>query len=1286
MAEINFDTSIYDEERKQEQLRQQMVQESQQEEETEQPAQGQATPQQSTQEAKPEKKAEEQTEGGDLGMFAAEKALDFVTTGGQDTKKRVAQGTMDTFFDMTSKFLPFMQQPADWWDEVSGRKTETDPYKKMERDMNAIVVPSLLAGGAIGAIGLTGKAAFGANLGAEALISGTSDTTSDPGNLGNLLEGFAPDGVKIPWASRDTDSPDTIYWKNFTENMLLAGVAGLGGALPTSLTFKNKGNVVVPKNDIAQSILDATPEKPPTLQEAILRNQKKKREAQLGEGMKALADDPDGVKGYNAFVNEPAEDVARVTMDETGNTVEFMSDNARIQNNVDTTHGRTRPILDNDAQEALARADAPARNKILKKVEDELGAKFELNAGGKKLTAKQVSEAVDALYDATISPVGKNFEDAVKGFQDLNLRVGPFDDAVASKGSRKIIDKTINRLVDALSPYKQRASAAIQTQTAASASDLARGVDLMEPIVDTSRLQELMMPRLRVLLKEQATAKIAENTAEMLKGRLTKQVSTIEGLVDVDDKFYNEMFDAYTEAVEQQSKKIDEFVEELSGMAKENPSYLRPVYRMFAKTDGEVDSMHKLNQYLSNRLGLIRKSIVDGKPEVPSLILKELQATRTANMINGTAPAKAWVGNLAAIAIRPMTQLAGSVPIGLATGNWKQLQRSLTAFGQIQETLRRASKMARDEWRFVNSNPDAAMARGRKDYDFSDANTGWKQTLADYEEMEELSETMRPGRKALWDLTKGTHSWNRKNFNRWGVNAMYSADGFVKSMMASMDSRFKAYDKAVSETNGVLNKSDFVKLEKQFYDEAFDSEGLLKDGYAKFASEEIALNADNKLIGQMEHLMDTFPIMKSIFMFPRTKANAISVLQTFDPTGATAMWRDKSWKTITANAGDPQAVKEILEMHGMKGGSVDDFLMLKSEYIGRKLTTGGLVTTGAMATVAGNMTGSGAYMSPAEKQRAIREGWAPYTLYGKSYENAPDWMRLSLSLTSDITMAHFGPNPKGADDWFGAMGDVLSANVSSEMFGSEVESLSELMNMGPRAIDRYMAGLVDTMLHGSGVRSALNDVLVPQLMDVENNFFSYLANRNRWITHPLLTEAVDPFTGEQINGAKYPLEKFIGRFMPFWETAGGQEPWRKWMLSTGWTGLSKPETNPYTGEEVTPEERKFIHEWIGENGKWAKEIESMMDWDDGKFEREWRKLPGNKKAQLDIGETFTHKMLDESKRRQFNAAWDAYVMQYPEAKTIKTLNQAKDAYTYDGDYDAAADTQDQINDLLNTYR
>ena len=53
--------------------------------------------------------------------------------------------------------------------------------------------------------------------------------------------------------------------------------------------------------------------------------------------------------------------------------------------------------------------------------------------------------------------------------------------------------------------------------------------------------------------------------------------------------------------------------------------------------------------------------------------------------------------------------------------------------------------------------------------------------------------------QAIWNSTKGLNSWNKKSFNTWGVHAMYSADGFLKSMTAITGSRFKAYDKLVAE-------------------------------------------------------------------------------------------------------------------------------------------------------------------------------------------------------------------------------------------------------------------------------------------------------------------------------------------------------------------------------------------------------------------------------------------------------------------------------------------------------
>ena len=50
------------------------------------------------------------------------------------------------------------------------------------------------------------------------------------------------------------------------------------------------------------------------------------------------------------------------------------------------------------------------------------------------------------LYDAAIAPIGKNFDDAVKEFRDLELSVGNMTDTVSGRGGRKVMGKTIDRL------------------------------------------------------------------------------------------------------------------------------------------------------------------------------------------------------------------------------------------------------------------------------------------------------------------------------------------------------------------------------------------------------------------------------------------------------------------------------------------------------------------------------------------------------------------------------------------------------------------------------------------------------------------------------------------------------------------------------------------------------------------------------------------------------------------------------------------------------------------------
>ena len=163
---------------------------------------------------------------------------------------------------------------------------------------------------------------------------------------------------------------------------------------------------------------------------AIKGHQDLKTKAQLDEGRRVLAEDPDGVGDYNAFVNEPAEPVARITLDEEASGIDFIADTARIKNNVGTYEGRARPILDDKNINALSNADASQRASILAKVEGDLGAEFELTVGGQKLTRKDVAEAVDSLYDTALV-ADEGFQDALTSYQKTQVKLLEIVDSVS---------------------------------------------------------------------------------------------------------------------------------------------------------------------------------------------------------------------------------------------------------------------------------------------------------------------------------------------------------------------------------------------------------------------------------------------------------------------------------------------------------------------------------------------------------------------------------------------------------------------------------------------------------------------------------------------------------------------------------------------------------------------------------------------------------------------------------------------------------------------------------------
>ena len=1222
-------------------------------------------------------------------------------------RERVVAGGIDLAMDSLSTLIPALKPASDWWNEKSGRDAGNDPYGKAERDMGGMMLGTILTGGMLGtaASKIPGAANLGArakffgqaalDLGVDMGLSAMSANTREKGNMADFAEQLLPNGMTIPWASRDSDSPDVTFAKNMVDNMML-GTAGelvsasfaLGGKNIFKAKNAKAAEQLAIKKDKETAELIATGGDP--VLAAVIRNRKNKRAAQLAEGQRVLAADPDGVNGYNAFVNDPAEPVARITLDEEASPIDFMADQARIQNNVATFDGRARPLINDTDINALSRSDAATRAELLDRVDGELGAEFDLTVGDQKLTKRDVVESVNNLYDTALQPE-ESFTEAVKSMRNAEVNLLSLTDKVSDAGQRELLKQTANRLVDAVSPKKLRASAAIQTQIASSVSDIGRNIDLMADVVDTSRLQELAMPRLRTLLKEVETSKISQNMAGELKAKFAKKSESIEGLLEIDESYLDDMMQIYDDSVSQAGKRIDDFVDTLEQVAKKNPNYLRPLYRMWAKTNGEIDTLFKLNKYADHKLGIIKKAFVDGNPNIPSTILREMEGLRMANILNGFAPVKAWIGNTTSLLIKPATMFGGQVPKAIR-GDLKGIQRAWYGFSGGIEVFKRARKMQMEEWRFANANPDAAMARGRSDYNQSSAanpmGNDWRKSLAEFEEFEEMSENWDIGKQMIWNATKGLAWWNRKSWNRWGIHMMYGADGFMKSMMASFNSRTRAYDELFQQNGGAFTKSEFRAIEQKLYDESFDENGLLRDGYAKFMSEEAALNADVAGVQAFAKLAEHLPALKSIFMFGKTRLNQFGVLKTFDPTGALGLWNDRSFKTIKARSVDE--INEVLEMHGLQKGDLEGFEALKSEYIGRKLMAGGVVMATALGAFQGRIEGSGP-LDPVENKKWRDLGGQPYTInIGSdeepniiSYEQAPAWVKTFISLTADVTRAYAYDGGADLEDWYNAISGAIQANVTNDLFVTEIEQLGGILDFG-QGTQRYLAGMIDTLQPGASVRSALSSILVPQLQDVENNFIQILANRNRWIPgiEAKLSDRIDIFTGEPVGLGSSPIEIALSKVLPGFATKAGREPWRQWLLTTGWTGLSNQQTNPVTGEDLTPPQREWINKWIGDKMKLDEKVMEIMESDIADdLEKYEVRSKGKKQKDFDRSKTAVHEVLDAMLTDAYKRAWEAYESYNAELAPMKPIKEARDKAIRRGNFDRAEELQQEVKTL-----
>ena len=1165
--------------------------------------------------------------------------------------------------------VPWLKPVDEWWDKNSPRHNH--PAAKLSRDASSIIIPTL-AGGA-GVVGKLGTATKHMNLpsyvktlgsvaaytGVDATVAMVSSHSKTDDNMAGALNDWL--GWNIPWGTRSADSPDVRWKKNVFEAAGFAGGVELLGAA-FSLSRKTK---LIPRDAAAEGVINAKNAKLQSyedpLSSAVLPNRESRKAAELDEMNDALKADPTGTK-YNAFVNDLGPDEAgRAVINTEPDPLMAKVNQAQIQNNIDTYHGRAAPVVSEGFNKAFSKAGSGAeRARQLDEVFQAISPNFDAVVNGKKITAEAMNRSVDNLVNAIF---GKNlslkeFEFIVDDMKTTIFNSNSFLDeeqwTIASKAFKEAYEKLFD-------PNQMRASAMLTQQAGDNVADAIQAVKMLGDEVDTSRQMGIIFDKLNLLGQEvQINDYIVKKAQEYKKIRTTGDGNTILNWLNRQGT----AFDDYIRAVKVKGSKI---ADELKYIAEEHPQYYKPFIEAYDATNGKVDSLHKLHQITSDNISLLRKGFVDFNPEAPSMLVKALHAARINGLLAGLAPVRAMVGNSMLTAIKPASVFAGA----FLQGKPAVFKRALYTYGGITENFKRGLKAMSDEWRLANLNPEEAMMRGRADLKFA--------KLDQLEYMDSMAEGWKAAKEpgwrakyAMWQLTKGVTWWNKQNFVRFGTNALYAIDGMTNSFMASGMARAKAYDELFDATRGSIDFDLFTKRQRELYEQAFDESGKLTNEAAKHASQEIALNLDNATVKRFDDFLESVPAARGLFLFPTTGVNSVELGWTFNPLSSLGLALPKMKKVLKATT--RQEKLAALAEHGIKEADNMElaFQTLKSEYIGRQIMGSTVVMGAGIWALNGNLTGNGP-QDGAERQRMLKMGWQPNSIKNpitgewRSYQGFEPFASL-LGLTADIVYQGNRVDQAVTEDFFRKVVFSISMNVTNNTFIGGFEPLAALISGDPTAWNRFWANQVDqTAIPYRGIRSILNNAISPQLRDVNNDFLSYMKNANKFLIpgggEGHLPNLLDVYTGKSIKGYES-ITQAANAVLPFFKQNSSMEPWRQWLLSTGWDGLQKNRINPYTKQPLSSEDRYYINNWIAKNANLKGQIIQMMTEQDGFWQKkmkEYAKARGFK-SQRDypVKEFLVHRELDRIHDQAFEGALDsleAYNEQYTEqGRELKMRN------------------------------
>jgi hypothetical protein len=1137
-----------------------------------------------------------------------------------------------------------------------------------------------------------GETAFGA--GAGAFVDYTVELNQEDDNLAGTLRktwprwfGWIPDDV----ATLDADSPDTKRAKNVTEgtylgvgtdvllgfSRLLKAARGIDRAtqwVPESEKSKNwfKENITIegtPEevveasaakrsealDEIGEYNVDGrtvTTETPMTAQDYYNESplaasgvsfedlddasklEFNTRSAESPIRIQQTLDESEPIFGYHDLYGYQEQGIRSV--DDLG-IVGASVDAVRIMNNIDSIYGRVGSVISEGALKYGLEA-AGNQEMIIRGLAEQLKDAGEYGyktASGKYISHAEVVETGEKLaadfYEMDVSELKR----VIKNYQGLDVDTGaPVLKSEAYAGVMGAIKKYMD---DYMNMDYMRAQAYVGTSMGGQISDMAQGMRLTEGTPAIERAQEQILDRVEFLMAQKGMTSYSRGRAlNMLNlwNRMTKKGSEAFNMAEatrMQNLIKNEKNQTLA-AIERIKQDAKVTVDNLREIKDNNPELLAPLMMAYELTDGNVNSITRLNNYVKQSTGVLSKALIDNQPEIPSVVMKGFYSNVYNSALSAFAtPIKAGIANTAQLIEKPFRASVGA----LLHGDMETLRRGWYQYNSVIETLQDSFEYMNQIFKRSGADPNLIELRD----DMGLKNEKQLEILQSFADAKAAQGEYGP--QTMMEIVNNMNDLANHPWLRFGNRAMQAFDGFTQSMIATAEAKGRAFDEITQGGKLEFDAKRADALYRKVRKEMFDENNLITDKAVKATAGEISLNLDNKANDALSAMIRRAPILKPFLLFTKTPLNELSLMASYTPLGIFV----KDFNSFRRPFED-MPIDEVEQLLTSRGIEVTPYNArakyneIRADIKGRK-ALGALAVTGAVSLfMSDRITGNGHYNR--QKQALRRDaGWKPRSIRlpgGKwvSYDNLgpiTNW----LALTADVADNFDSLSANDIGEQFKKLSFIFASSVTEKTMLAGIQPFLDVVRGDVGAINKWSSSfLTSATIPGSSQLAEISRLMDPGLKEVEMDLFTMVQNRLPGVKGEL------PVKNDWIDGGPVGIpDNFLARvwntYMP-WKVNGEISPEKQFLIDIEYDARPTLRTNG-KGVELTTEERSEITDIMGRDGLFKEGIKRVMQTTEAKqFRKNYMKAV-NAGLEPDLSEfEGIHILLDRELRQAMRMA------------------------------------------------